>query len=99
MANQRGVALVTGANRGIGLEVCRQLANAGFEVILTARDAAKGEASAALLQREGLNVSAHTLDVSDPASITAASDWLRSERGVLDLLVNNAAINYDTWQD
>jgi NAD(P)-dependent dehydrogenase (short-subunit alcohol dehydrogenase family) len=99
VVEQRGIALVTGANRGIGLEVARQLAEAGFEVILTARDAAKGEAAAASLQRSGLNVTAHALDVSDPASIASAQDWLQSERGVLDVLVNNAAVNYDTWQD
>jgi NAD(P)-dependent dehydrogenase (short-subunit alcohol dehydrogenase family) len=91
--------LVTGANRGIGFEVCRQLADAGFDVILTARDQAKGEAAAATLRGHGLNVTAHPLDVSDPASITAARDRLQRERGVLDVLVNNAAINYDTWED
>jgi NAD(P)-dependent dehydrogenase (short-subunit alcohol dehydrogenase family) len=99
MANQRGVALVTGANRGIGLEVCRQLAIEGFDVILTARDATKGEAAAAELQREGLNVTAYTLDVSDAASIETARDRLQDERGVLDVLLNNAGANYDTWQD
>src|ERR1051325_4426836 len=99
MASQRGVALVTGANRGIGLEVCRQLAVEGFDVILTARDAAKGEAAAAELQREGLSVTSYTLDVSDPASIDAARDWLQNERGVLDVLINNAGANYDTWED
>jgi NAD(P)-dependent dehydrogenase (short-subunit alcohol dehydrogenase family) len=92
-------ALVTGANRGIGLEVSRQLAAAGFEVILTARYAAKGQAAAAELQREGLNVIARELDVSDPASILAARNWLQSERGFLDVLVNNAGGNYDTWED
>jgi NAD(P)-dependent dehydrogenase (short-subunit alcohol dehydrogenase family) len=99
MANQRGVALVTGANRGIGLDVCRQLGSEGFEVILTARDAAKAEAAAAELQRDGLNVMAYTLDVSDAASIETARDRLQNERGVLDVLVNNAGANYDTWED
>jgi NAD(P)-dependent dehydrogenase (short-subunit alcohol dehydrogenase family) len=98
-AEQHGVALVTGANRGIGLEVCRQLAQAGFEVILTARDAAKGEAAAAALRQEGLKVTPRQIDVSDAPSIEAARDWLQRERGVLDVLVNNAAINYDTWED
>src|SRR4051812_48899761 len=99
MANQKGVALVTGANRGIGLEVCRQLAAEGFDVILTARDTAKAEAAAAELQREGLNVTSYTLDVSDAASINAARDLLQKERGALDVLVNNAGANYDTWED
>jgi len=96
---QRGVALVTGANRGIGFEVSRQLAAAGFEGILTDRDAAKGEAAAAELQRAGLSVTSHELDVSDPASILVLRDWLQHEHGVLDVLVNNAGGNYDTWED
>ena len=95
----RPIALVTGANRGIGLEVCRQLAEASFDVVLASRDAAKGEQAAATLRAHGLSVTARQLDVSDPASVTAARDWLEAERGVLDVLVNNAAINYDTWQD
>ena len=99
MPDDRGIALVTGANRGIGLEVCRQLGQAGFEVILTARDADKGEAAAADLQREAVNVTFRQLDVRDPATITPARDWLLSERGVLDVLVNNAGANYDTWED
>jgi NAD(P)-dependent dehydrogenase (short-subunit alcohol dehydrogenase family) len=99
MPEGRGIALVTGANRGIGYEVARHMAQAGYEVILTARDTAKGEAAAARLAKEGVNVIARELDVSDPASILAARDWLQAERGVLDVLVNNAAINYDTWQD
>lgn len=98
-AEQRGVALVTGANRGIGLEVARQLGQAGFEVILTARDESKGEAAAAQLRQDGLSVTPRQLDVSDAASIDAARDWLQAERGVLDVLVNNAAINYDSWED
>lgn len=99
MANQQRIALVTGANRGIGLEVCRQLAAEGFDVILTARHAVKGDAAAAELKREGLNVTAYALDVSDTASIEAARDRLQNERGVLDVLVNNAGGNYDTWED
>jgi NAD(P)-dependent dehydrogenase (short-subunit alcohol dehydrogenase family) len=95
---QPPTALITGANRGIGLEVARQLAAEGFEVYLGARDLSKGEAAAAL-RDEGLSVTAVQLDVTDDASIAAARDRLQSEPGVLDVLVNNAAINYDTWQD
>ncbi|WP_028067372.1 SDR family oxidoreductase [Solirubrobacter soli] len=80
------VALVTGGNRGIGLEVCRQLAGHGHTVILGSRDRAKGEAVAG-----GLRVVA--LDVSDDASVRAAA----AEIEELDILVNNAAILYDTW--
>jgi NAD(P)-dependent dehydrogenase (short-subunit alcohol dehydrogenase family) len=93
------VALVTGANRGIGLEVARQLAAAGFEVYMGSRDPAKGEAAAASLRADGLSATAVQLDVTDQASIAAARGRLEQERGALDVLVNNAAVNYDTWQD
>ncbi len=68
----RPIALVTGANRGIGLEVCRQLAEASFDVVLCSRDPVKGEQAAATLRAQGLSVVARQLDVSDPASVTAA---------------------------
>ena len=93
------VALVTGANRGIGLEVARQLARSGFEVLVGSRDAVKGESAAGSLRSEGLDVTAMQLDVTNDASIAAARDWIESQRGVLDVLINNAAIDYDTWQD
>jgi NAD(P)-dependent dehydrogenase (short-subunit alcohol dehydrogenase family) len=92
------IALVTGANRGIGYEVCRQLAQQGYRVLLGSRDAANGEAAAQTLQREGLNVAALTLDVSQPESISQARAAVERDEGRLDVLVNNAAINYDTWQ-
>jgi NAD(P)-dependent dehydrogenase (short-subunit alcohol dehydrogenase family) len=81
-----GVALVTGGNRGIGLEVCRQLARSGHEVIIGSRDREKGEAVAG-----GLRVV--QLDVSDAESVRRAA----AEIEALDILVNNAAILYDTW--
>jgi NAD(P)-dependent dehydrogenase (short-subunit alcohol dehydrogenase family) len=89
---------VTGANRGIGLEVVRQLADSGFRAILGSRDPAKGEAAAAALRREGLDVQARRLDVADPASVTALGWALADEYFSLDVLVNNAGIHYDTWQ-
>ncbi len=92
------IALVTGANRGIGYEVCRQLAAQGYRVLLGSRDAAKGETAAQTLQGEGLNVVALTLDVSQSDSITQAQGVVERDYGRLDVLVNNAAINYDTWQ-
>jgi NAD(P)-dependent dehydrogenase (short-subunit alcohol dehydrogenase family) len=85
------VALVTGANRGIGLEVCRQLARRGFVVLLGARDAAKGARAARQL---GGDISPVQLDVADPDSVRDAAAGLDR----LDVLVNNAAILYDTWQ-
>ncbi len=87
-------ALVTGANRGIGLEVSRQLAQAGMRVLLGARDRAKGEAAARALGGEGLGVEAVVLDVTDPAGVEA----LGSRLAAVDVLVNNAGIDYDTDQ-
>lgn len=93
-----GVALVTGANRGIGLEVCRQLAERGFAVTLTARDTAKGQAAAEQLRRAGLDVRSLQLDVTDESSIQAAGAAMDRAAGGLDVLINNAGILYDTWQ-
>jgi NAD(P)-dependent dehydrogenase (short-subunit alcohol dehydrogenase family) len=88
------VSLVTGANRGIGREVCRHLADLGHTVLLTARDGAAAVAAA----RGILGVVPLRLDVTDPSSITAAASSVRDRFGRLDVLVNNAAITYDTWQ-
>jgi NAD(P)-dependent dehydrogenase (short-subunit alcohol dehydrogenase family) len=92
------VALVTGANRGIGLEVARQLALRGFTTILGARDAQKGDDSARSLQQGGLKVIPVQLDVADQQSIDAAKLMVEERFGKLDVLVNNAAILYDDWQ-
>jgi NAD(P)-dependent dehydrogenase (short-subunit alcohol dehydrogenase family) len=94
----RRFALVTGANRGIGLEVARQLAAEGFTTVLGARDLGKGGAAAEALARDGLDVHARQLDVADPESVRALAASLADELGRLDVLVNNAAIHYDTWQ-
>jgi NAD(P)-dependent dehydrogenase (short-subunit alcohol dehydrogenase family) len=88
------IALVTGGNRGIGLEVSRQLAQSGMRVLLGARDAAKGEKAAREMARGGFDVEAVTLDVTDAASIRAIGDRL----GAVDVLVNNAGVDYDTDQ-
>jgi len=85
------VALVTGANRGIGLEVCRQLATKGLRVILTARDRAKAEAAAARLRTAG-DIVAATLDVSDLPSARHLADDLAARGLHVDVLVNNAAV-------
>jgi NAD(P)-dependent dehydrogenase (short-subunit alcohol dehydrogenase family) len=86
------VAVVTGANRGMGLETCRQLARRGARVILTSRDPAKGAAAAARLQGEGLDVRHHQLDVADDDGIARLAAVIRGELGRLDILVNNAGI-------
>lgn len=91
------VALVTGANRGIGFGVCRQLAEKDFMVLLTARDAAKAQAAAGKLANAG-TVEALVLDVADPHSIKTAAAEVAHRYGRLDVLINNAGINYDTWE-
>ncbi|MBY0406591.1 MAG: SDR family NAD(P)-dependent oxidoreductase [Rickettsiales bacterium] len=80
-------ALVTGGNKGIGFEACRQLAHAGFRVFLAARNAQAGEAAAA-----SLGVDFLPMDVTDEASITAAAKALASRIPALNVLVNNAGI-------
>ena len=86
---------MTGANRGIGFEVCRQLGNLGFTVLLSARDYVKGEAAAKLLAGNGLEVIFYRLDVSNKNHIQSIFDEVKQEFGRLDVLVNNAAILYD----
>lgn len=83
------VALVSGANKGIGHEIAKQLAERGFTVLLGARDRARGEAAARSMAGD---VRALRLDVTSPESIAAAAARIRSELGRLDVLVNNAGI-------
>lgn len=91
------LALVTGANRGIGFEVSRQLAKRGFVVLLTAREAAKARAAAKALSTVG-EVEPVTMDVADAASIEKAAAEVGKRYGRLDILINNAGIHYDTWE-
>jgi NAD(P)-dependent dehydrogenase (short-subunit alcohol dehydrogenase family) len=86
------VALVTGANKGIGYETIRQLAPLGFNVLLAARDAAKGEAAAAKLRAEGHDVRFLKLDVTADADRKAAAKFIADTYGKLDVLVNNAGV-------
>jgi NAD(P)-dependent dehydrogenase (short-subunit alcohol dehydrogenase family) len=95
MTYDRRIALVTGANRGIGLEVVRQLAERGYTAVLGARDLEKGRAAAAGL---GAGVEARRLDVANDGSVRELTGALERDFGRLDALVNNAAIHYDTWQ-
>lgn len=92
MTDRQRVALVTGCSRpeGLGFEVCRQLAQQGIAVFLTARDAAKANALAATLQEEGLDVTGYALDISSTDSINAVVNLIRTEHDRLDILVNNA---------
>jgi NAD(P)-dependent dehydrogenase (short-subunit alcohol dehydrogenase family) len=92
----RPVAVVTGANRGIGREVVAQLARAGYLAVLGARDAQRGAAAAADLGGERAGVVARQIDVADDASVGAAAAWVEDALGRCDALVNNAAVDYDT---
>jgi NAD(P)-dependent dehydrogenase (short-subunit alcohol dehydrogenase family) len=87
------VAVVSGANRGIGLEVVRQLAERGFTAVLGSRDLARGEAAAARLALDGVVPLA--LDVADDASVARLAREVEERFGRLDVLVNNAAILWD----
>ena len=95
MAGLTRLALVTGGNRGIGLEICRGLASQGLAVVLGARDASKGKAAAKELQDAGLNVEFHRLDVTSCRSIRACVAAVADKRGRIDVLVNNAGIMID----
>ncbi|CDX27210.1 putative short chain oxidoreductase [Mesorhizobium sp. ORS 3324] len=86
------MALVTGGNRGIGLETARQLAELGFTVLIGVRDLAKGEAAASKL---GGKVEPIALDVATPDAAARAAAEVERRFGRLDILVNNAAIHYD----
>ena len=89
------IAVVTGGNRGIGCEICRQLAHQGVHVVLTARDAAKGKAAVKKLRGDGLEVAYHRLEVTDATSIAALAAFLESQFGRADILINNAGIMID----
>jgi NAD(P)-dependent dehydrogenase (short-subunit alcohol dehydrogenase family) len=92
---EQKIAVVTGANRGIGFEICRQLARQGLHVILTSRDESKGTQACQKLAAEGLDVRYHPLEVRDQASIRELEGFIRKEYGRLDVLVNNAGIAID----
>lgn len=90
------VALITGANKGIGLETARQLGALGITVLLGVRNLKKGEAAAAELKAKGIDARAIQLDVVDPNQVDAAAVTIGSEFGHLDILVNNAGIASET---
>ncbi len=91
----RKIAVVTGANRGIGFEICRQLAAKGISVVLTSRDEAKGRMAVAQLRSQGLEIEFYQLDVTDTSGIQRLGGFLARKYGAADILVNNAGIMAD----
>jgi NAD(P)-dependent dehydrogenase (short-subunit alcohol dehydrogenase family) len=89
------VALVTGANRGIGYELVKQLASMGFKVILTSRDPRNGSEAAQQLAESGLDVSSVVMDVTDQESIRLAAMTITETVGRIDVLINNAGVYLD----
>lgn len=94
MADKK-IALITGANKGIGKEIARQLGSQGFLVLIGARDKGRGADAAAELTKEGIQARVLALDVTDQASIDAAAHTIETDYSRLDVLVNNAGIAQD----
>lgn len=89
------VALITGANKGLGFEMSRQLAQQGFTVLIAARKLQAAEAAATTLTNEGLKAEAIVLDVNDSTQIQAAVQEIGNKFGKLDVLINNAGVMLD----
>ena len=93
--SSKKIAVITGANKGIGLETARQLGKEGVTVLLGARDLAKGQAAAGKLRAEGLDVQPLEIDVNDEKSIQRAAEKVQRDFGRLDILINNAGVMLD----
>ncbi|XP_073136120.1 (+)-neomenthol dehydrogenase [Henckelia pumila] len=89
------VAIVTGANKGIGFGLVKRLAELGLTVVLTARDGGRGLEAVRALKSQGLDVHFFCLDVSNPNSIQTFASWFQHTFGVLDILINNAAVSFN----
>jgi NAD(P)-dependent dehydrogenase (short-subunit alcohol dehydrogenase family) len=96
MADAEKLAVVTGGNRGLGLETCRRLAQLGYTVILAARNPSAGEQAANALSADGLNVVYHHLDVTDLDTVHKLRNHIRATYDRLDVLVNNAGVFLDS---
>jgi NAD(P)-dependent dehydrogenase (short-subunit alcohol dehydrogenase family) len=95
--SQRPVAVVTGASRGIGLEVCRQLAALGYTVVLGSRDLRRAELAAKELDPEGERVAPAHIEVDNSVNIDQLTGWMRERYGRVDAIVNNASTAPDLW--
>lgn len=92
MNDSNRIALITGANKGIGLEIARQLAQAGVFVIIGARDLSRAKAAVDDLASQSLKAEPILIDLNDPESIDAAAETIRAKHSKLDILINNAGI-------
>jgi NAD(P)-dependent dehydrogenase (short-subunit alcohol dehydrogenase family) len=93
--SSKKIAVITGANKGIGLETARQLGKQNVTVLLGSRDLAQGEAAAKALRADGIDVQALEIDVNDEGSIRRAADKVERDFGRLDILINNAGVLLD----
>jgi NAD(P)-dependent dehydrogenase (short-subunit alcohol dehydrogenase family) len=91
------VAVVTGGNRGVGLEVCRRLANLGFAVVLGSRDLRRAEIAAKEIDPEGERVTPGHIEVDNSVNIDALGEWVKERFGRVDAIVNNASTAPDLW--
>ncbi|KAJ3670269.1 hypothetical protein LUZ60_010593 [Juncus effusus] len=88
------IAVVTGANKGIGLEICKQLLERGVKVVLTARDENRGQMAVKKVQQLGAeNIEFHQLDIADSGSIASLKEFIENQFGRLDILINNAGVS------
>ena len=95
---QKKIALITGANKGLGFEISRQLARLGIKVVMGVRDAANGQVAVNQLLQDGLDVEFKCLDVTHTKSIEAIRGYIDKTYGKLDILVNNAGVCLDSGQ-
>jgi NAD(P)-dependent dehydrogenase (short-subunit alcohol dehydrogenase family) len=95
MATDKKIALVTGANKGLGFEMARQLGEAGVSVLVGARDSEKGETAAAKLRSQGFDAVFLKLDVADEKDRSAAVKFIGENYGRLDILINNAGVSLE----
>jgi NAD(P)-dependent dehydrogenase (short-subunit alcohol dehydrogenase family) len=94
-AHAKKVALITGANKGIGLETARQLGKLNVTILVGARDLAKGETAVAELKKDGVDARAIKIDVDNPADYVTVAKAIEKDFGALDILINNAGIMID----
>ena len=97
-SHNQTIALITGTNRGIGFEVSRRLGALGYKVLLGCRSEARGLEAERQLRAEGMDAVSITLDIASPVSIEKAVESVEQQFGRLDVLVNNAAIHFDSWE-